>query len=122
MELLQHVDLRVNFEHRRDESSRAGYLMLAMGEADFVAVAVVFLFLAAKAGSLEFAAFKAAGADLGPSARWLVFLLTFFGFGVKAGLVPVNTWLRARTRRRRGTSLPCFPGSSSTSGYTASCA
>lgn len=83
----------VNFEHRRDESSRAGYLMLAMGEAGFVTVAVVFLFLATKAGSLEFSAFKTAGADLGPVARWLVFLLTFFGFGVKAGLVPVNTWL-----------------------------
>jgi hydrogenase-4 component B len=85
--------LLVNFEHERDESSRAGYLMLAMGEAGFVAVAVTFLFLAAKAGSLEFSALKTAGAGLGPTARWLVFLLTFFGFGVKAGLVPVNTWL-----------------------------
>ena len=85
--------LLVNFEHRREESSRAGYLMLAMGEAGFVAVALVFLFLATKAGSLDFSAVKAAGAGLGPTARWLVFLLTFFGFGVKAGLVPVNTWL-----------------------------
>jgi hydrogenase-4 component B len=83
----------VNFEHRRDESSRAGYLMLAMGEAGFMAVAVVFLFLAAKTGSLEFSAFKTAGGELGPTARWLVFSLTFFGFGVKAGMVPVNTWL-----------------------------
>ena len=85
--------LLVNFEHRRNESSRAGYLMLAMGEAGFVAVAVVLLFLAGKAGSLEFVAFKTAGAELGPTAHWLVFLLSFFGFGVKAGLVPVNTWL-----------------------------
>jgi hydrogenase-4 component B len=30
---------------------------------------------------------------LGSGTRWLVFLLSFFGFGVKAGLVPVNTWL-----------------------------
>ena len=85
--------LLVNFEHRRDETSRAGYLMLAMGEAGFVAVALVFLFLAVKAGSLEFPALKTAGASLGLTSRWLVFLLTFFGFGVKAGLVPVNTWL-----------------------------
>jgi len=85
--------LLVNFEHRRDESSRAAYLMLAMGEAGFMAVALVFLFLAASAGSLEFSALKTAGAELGSAARWLVFLLTFFGFGVKAGLVPVNTWL-----------------------------
>jgi hydrogenase-4 component B len=85
--------LLVNFENEHDENSRAGYLMLAMGEAGFVAVVVALLFLAANAGSLEFSALKAAGANLGPAARWLVFLLTFFGFGVKAGLVPVNTWL-----------------------------
>ena len=83
----------VNFEHRREQSSRAAYLMLAMGEAGFMAVLVVFLLLAVKAGSPQFAALKAAGAELGPGARWLVFLLTFLGFGVKAGLVPVNTWL-----------------------------
>lgn len=85
--------LLVNFEHRREDSSRAAYLMLAMGEAGFVAVLVVFILLATKAGALQFAAFRAAGAALGPATRWLVFLLTFFGFGVKAGLVPVSSWL-----------------------------
>ncbi|HUA38086.1 MAG TPA: proton-conducting transporter membrane subunit [Candidatus Sulfopaludibacter sp.] len=85
--------LLVNFEHRRDETSRAGYLMLAMGEAGFAAVMLVLLFLAARTGSLDFAAFKTAGANLGGFTRWIIFLLTFFGFGVKAGLVPVNTWL-----------------------------
>jgi hydrogenase-4 component B len=85
--------LLVNFEHRRNESSRAGYLMLAMGEAGFSAVVLVFLFLATRAASLDFSALKLVGAGLGPTARWLVFLLTFFGFGVKTGLVPVNTWL-----------------------------
>jgi hydrogenase-4 component B len=85
--------LLVNFENQRGETSRAGYLMLAMGEAGFVAIALVFLFLAVKAGTPEFPALKIAAANLGAVARWLVFLLTFFGFGVKAGLVPVNTWL-----------------------------
>jgi len=85
--------LLVNFENRRGETSRAGYLMLAMGEAGFVAVALVFLFLAVKTGSLDFATFKTAGANFGSFTRWTIFLLTFFGFGVKAGLVPVNTWL-----------------------------
>jgi hydrogenase-4 component B len=85
--------LLVNFENQRDENSHAGYLMLAMGEAGFMAVVVGFLILAAQGGSLQFPALKSAGANLGPLARWLLFLLTFFGFGVKAGLVPVNTWL-----------------------------
>ncbi|HXQ22711.1 MAG TPA: proton-conducting transporter membrane subunit, partial [Candidatus Acidoferrales bacterium] len=85
--------LLVNFENERDESSRAAFLMLAMGEVGFVAVVVALLYLAANAGSLEFTALKAASVNLGPAARWLVFLLTFFGFGVKAGLVPINGWL-----------------------------
>ncbi len=85
--------LLVNFEHERAEASRAGYLMLVMSEAGFIAVAVVFLFFSATADSLEFSAFKAAGANFGDIAHWVIFLLTFFGFGVKAGLVPVNTWL-----------------------------
>ena len=36
---------------------------------------------------------QTAGANFGGFTRWTIFLLTFFGFGVKAGLVPVNTWL-----------------------------
>lgn len=85
--------LLVNFEHKRADTSRAGYLMLAMGEAGFVAVALVFLFLTVKTGSFDFPSFKMAGANFGGFTRWTIFLLTFFGFGVKAGLVPVNTWL-----------------------------
>jgi len=85
--------LLVIFEHEHDEASRAGYLMLAMGEVGFVAVALTLLFLGTQAGSLEFSALKSAGAGLGAGARWILFLLTFFGFGIKAGLVPFNTWL-----------------------------
>jgi hydrogenase-4 component B len=85
--------LLVNFDHSRAETSRASYLMLVMGEAGFMAVVLVFLFFGVKAGSLNFSTFKTAGASFGDATRWIIFLLTFFGFGVKAGLVPVNTWL-----------------------------
>ena len=85
--------LLVNFEHQREGTSHAAYLMLAMGEAGFIAVEMVLLFLAVRAGSLEFSQLKAAAIGLGPAARWSVFLLTFFGFGTKVGLVPLNSWL-----------------------------
>ena len=85
--------LLVSFEHKRPGTGEAAYAMLAAGEAGFMAVALVLLFLASRAGSLDFAALRGAAAGLGPTVRWLVFLLTFFGFGVKAGIVPVNTWL-----------------------------
>jgi hydrogenase-4 component B len=83
----------VNFEHLREGTSGAGYLMLAMGEAGFMAVEIVLLVLAVKAGSLEFSSLKVVAEGVGPVARWTIFLATFFGFGVKAGLVPVNSWL-----------------------------
>jgi hydrogenase-4 component B len=85
--------LLVNFEHEREENTRAGYLMLAMGEAGTLAAAMALLILANAAGSLQFPALKTAAAGLAASGRWAVFLLSFFGFGVKAGLVPFNSWL-----------------------------
>ena len=85
--------LLVNFEHQREGTKQAGYLMLAMGEAGFLAVGIALLFLASRAGSLEFSALRSAAIGMGRLAHWSVFLLTFFGFSVKAGLVPLNSWL-----------------------------
>jgi len=85
--------LLVNFEHRREGTSHAGYVMLAMGEAGFIAVEIALLSLASQVGTPDFSTLKAALPGLGDGARWAVFLLTFFGFGVKAGLAPVNSWL-----------------------------
>jgi hydrogenase-4 component B len=73
--------------------SSSGYLLLAMGEAGTLAAALGFLLLAVNAGSLDFGAIKSAAPTFGAGARWTIFLLSFFGFGVKAGLVPVNFWL-----------------------------
>ena len=85
--------LLVNFEYEREQNVRAGYLMLAMGEGGTLAAALALLLLASAAGALDFSALKAAGGSLSPEMRWSVFLLSFFGFGVKAGLVPFNSWL-----------------------------
>jgi len=73
---------------------RPGYLLLAIGEAGTAAAALGFLLLALGANSMEFDSLKSGAAALSASARWAVFLLTFLGFGAKAGLVPVNSWLR----------------------------
>ena len=78
---------------RENGHAGAGYLLLAMGEAGTLAAALSFLLLAVGAGSLDFAVMKTSALTLGAGARWLVFLLSFFGFGVKAGLLPVNFWL-----------------------------
>ncbi len=84
--------LLVTFEER-DDSAQAGYVMLAMSEAGMIAVVVAFILAASGAGSLEFSALRAGAPMLGEGMRWAIFLLSFFGFAVKAGLVPVNSWL-----------------------------
>ena len=85
--------LLVTYDYENPESSRAAFIMLAMSEAGVIAVAIAFLLLGAFAGGLDFATLKAAQPPLSDGLRWAVFLLSFFGFAVKAGLVPVNTWL-----------------------------
>jgi hydrogenase-4 component B len=96
--------LLVNYEQRARGDSAAGYIMLAMGEAGFLAVVVAFVILAAGIPGLEFSTLRVSGGHLSAAGAWTVFLLGFLGFGVKAGLVPVNAWLP----RCYTTSPPAF--------------
>jgi hydrogenase-4 component B len=86
------IYLLVSFEHQVEDHTRSGYLMLAIGEAGTLAIAFAF-FVLARGGSVELTALRSGGTVLGEGARWAVFLLSFFGFGVKAGIIPVNFWL-----------------------------
>jgi hydrogenase-4 component B len=85
--------LLVNYEHENEATTQAGYLMLSLGEAGTLAVLLAFFLLARHASGLDFPALRTAGAGLVEASRWAVFLLSFFGFSVKAGLVPANIWL-----------------------------
>ena len=85
--------LLVNYEQRRRTDSNAGYIMLGMSEAGFLAVVIAFLIAGRGADGYSFAALRAAAGHLSSTTVWGVFLLGFLGFGVKAGLVPVNFWL-----------------------------
>jgi hydrogenase-4 component B len=85
--------LLVNYEQKQQADSIAGYIMLAMSEAGFLAVVIAFLILANGAPGLSFTALRTGSAQLSDGAIWGVFVLGFLGFGVKAGLVPVNFWL-----------------------------
>ncbi len=85
--------LLVNYEQKRQSDSAAGYIMLAMSEAGFLAVAIAFLMVGSGASGLSFTALRASATHFSGAAAWAVFLLGFLGFGVKAGLVPVNFWL-----------------------------
>jgi hydrogenase-4 component B len=85
--------LSVNAEQAQQQDIGAGYIMLAMSEAGFLAVVVAFLILGANAPDFSFPALRTAAGGLSNLATWGIFVLGFGGFGVKAGLVPVNFWL-----------------------------
>ena len=102
--------LLINYDPRGQSDKSAGYIMLAMSEAGFLAVAVAFLFLARSATDFSFAALRAASETLRPQTLWLPFLLGFFGFGVKAGLVPVNFWLPRSYTAAPPVFIPVFAG------------
>ncbi len=85
--------LLVAYENDNDDSAQATFVMLAMSEAGMILAAGALLLLANGAGSTDFAAIRTTASGLDPGIRWAVFLLSFIGFAVKAGLVPVNSWL-----------------------------
>ncbi len=102
--------LLVVFEHENQEGQRAGYLMLALSEAGALAALAGLLLLAAHAGSLDFDRIRAAAPSLSGTVGLVVFFLTFFGFGVKAGLVPVNVWLPGAYAAAPAAFVPVLAG------------
>jgi len=85
--------LLVNRGQEHQEDPHAGYIMLAMSEAGFLAIVIAFLIIGSHATGLSFSSLRAAAGHLSGGAAWPLFLLGLFGFGVKCGLVPVNFWL-----------------------------
>ena len=85
--------LLVNHGQDHQEDPHAGYIMLAMSEAGFLAIVIAFLIIGAQAPGLSFAMLRASASTPSGAAGWAVFLLGLFGFGIKCGLVPVNFWL-----------------------------
>ncbi len=83
----------VNFEYEKEKNKSAGLIMLLMSEAGTLAALVAFLIIANASGNISFIALRSGGVVLGQPACLAVFLLSFFGFGVKAGLSPLNTWV-----------------------------
>ncbi len=77
--------------HRIPEIRRAGYLYLLIAHVGAIGILLCFGALQANTGDYTFANMRAQ--QLGPFAASLAFGLAVFGFGAKAGLVPLHVWL-----------------------------
>ncbi|GAB6887799.1 hydrogenase 4 subunit B [Desulfothermus okinawensis JCM 13304] len=72
---------------------RPGYIMLAISEAGTIAVLIAFVLLSNKAGSTDFTLIKLSYKNIPSNLRGWIFFLSFIGFGIKAGILPLNFWL-----------------------------
>ena len=81
----------VVFQHENAANRRAGFLYLLMAHVGGLAILLGFGVLASFGGGFAFADLRAAELSFGWAT--VAFCLAFFGFGMKAGLVPVHAWL-----------------------------
>lgn len=83
----------ISFEHEKEKTRNAGVLFLIMSHAGSGLMLIAFLVLASASGSLDFSSFHLLASRMPALQQGVVFLLFLFGFGVKAGLVPLHIWL-----------------------------
>ena len=81
----------VTFEHENEATRKAGFLYLLMAHLAGLLILGAFSVLYAAAGDFSFVAMR--NAELSPGMATAAFLLAAFGFGMKAGVVPLHVWL-----------------------------
>jgi hydrogenase-4 component B len=79
----------VTTEQEKAEARRAGFIYLVSAHAGALALFAMFALIAQETGSLHFPA----AVSLTSGSATLLFLLGLFGFGFKAGLMPLHIWL-----------------------------
>lgn len=82
----------VIFESEKKEILNAGIKYLVFMHLSVIFIILAFAILSIKSGSLDFASFKLVLQNNAHLAN-IVFVLSFIGFGTKAGFVPFHNWL-----------------------------
>ena len=80
-------------EHDQPGTVRAGVWYIAMTHAGFAALVAMFLLMSGGDLTTSFAGMRAGAQTLSSLPRDAIFLLALFGFGSKAGIVPLHVWL-----------------------------
>lgn len=82
----------VIFEDNKKEVLAAGIKYLIYMHISVLFIILAFVLMTINSGSMEFSAFKEVLSN-NQSLSTIVFLLSFIGFGIKAGFVPFHNWL-----------------------------
>jgi formate hydrogenlyase subunit 3/multisubunit Na+/H+ antiporter MnhD subunit len=81
----------VTTDHHHAPIRSAGFLYLLMAHIGAIAILLCFGVMHGAGGDYSFDALRAA--NLAPFWAHVAFVLAFFGFGAKAGLIPLHAWL-----------------------------
>ena len=82
--------LLVIFDHHKPKTLKAGINYLVQMHISVTLLTVGFIWVYAETGSFSFSAFET---FFGVNSNLWLFLIFFVGFGIKAGFVPLHTWL-----------------------------
>lgn len=78
-------------EQKEEEARRAAYVYLAATHTGTLALFAMFILLAGSGGNFDFP--RVATLDGATFQAGAIFLLALFGFGLKAGIMPLHIWL-----------------------------
>ncbi|GAB4536565.1 MAG: hydrogenase 4 subunit B [Thermodesulfovibrionia bacterium] len=78
---------------RTEGSARAGLIYAVMTHVGTAFIIVLFLILYSQTGSMNFSDMRSLSKDIAPAVKDIIFILSIIGFGTKAGIIPLHTWL-----------------------------
>jgi hydrogenase-4 component B len=78
---------------RNEETAKAGLFTVVMTHIGTAFIIGLFLVLAHCTGSMDFVSMRAAATGLPQGIKSLVFIFAIIGFGTKAGIIPLHTWI-----------------------------
>ncbi len=85
--------LLIVFEHKKDENIRSGLFYFIMMQIGAAAIAGALFLLSRHFQTTSFDAWRLAKEGVPPLLANVVFILALVGFGTKAGMMPLHTWL-----------------------------
>ena len=75
------------------KSAKAGFIYALMTHIGTAFIIALFLILYKYTGLMDFEGIKAAANDLPDAVKTIIFVFAIIGFGTKAGIIPLHTWL-----------------------------
>ncbi|MFN3740921.1 MAG: hydrogenase 4 subunit B [Thermodesulfovibrionales bacterium] len=76
-----------------EKSAKAGLIYAVMTHIGTAFIIALFLMLYEQTGSMDFSEIKRLSAQIPENIKHLIFVFSIIGFGTKAGIIPLHTWL-----------------------------